>query len=222
MKCLYSLDTHTITELMKRKRPPQIFAPLGNGPYFHSLGIKDEQVHTLDWWEGRRVEINVKTELNNAQVKADAESAPTFNAKLAFDVTCTPAQHFTGRGLHDRFRTLWASWAIQEVVPTESESTTKGIQVYFAGDTGYRAVRDGQDQDAVPTCPAFKEIGERFGGFDFAMIPIGYVDLFWGNISGWVLIDDTELTSRVISCPQSIVHRMIVSPCSRIFGRRKR
>lgn len=167
------LDTHTITELMKRKRPPQIFAPLGNGPYFHSLGIKDELVHTLDWWEGRRVEINVKTELNDVQVKADAESAPTSSAKLAFDVTCTPAQHFTGRGLHDRFRTLWASWAIQEAVPAESASTTKGVQVYFAGDTGYRAVRDGQDQDAVPTCPAFKEIGERFGGFDFAMIPIG-------------------------------------------------
>lgn len=49
MMCLCSLDTHTITELMKRKRPPQIFAPLGNGPYFHSLGIEDELVHTLDW-----------------------------------------------------------------------------------------------------------------------------------------------------------------------------
>ncbi len=23
-------------------------------------------------------------------------------------------------------------------------------------------------------CPAFREIGERFGGFDLAMIPIGY------------------------------------------------
>lgn len=45
--------------------------------------------------------------------------------------------------------------------------------MFFAGDTGYRSVQDGQDEDKVPTCPVFKEIGEHFGGFDFAMIPIG-------------------------------------------------
>jgi N-acyl-phosphatidylethanolamine-hydrolysing phospholipase D len=31
--------------------------------------------------------------------------------------------------------------------------------IYFAGDTGY--------------CPTFKEIGERFGSIDLALIPIG-------------------------------------------------
>jgi len=47
--------------------------------------------------------------------------------------------------------------------------------VYFAGDTGYRAVRDGEDEDKVPVCPAFVEVGERFGGFDMALLPIGWV-----------------------------------------------
>ena len=28
-------------------------------------------------------------------------------------ITCTPAQHFSGRGLFDRNATLWASWAIE-------------------------------------------------------------------------------------------------------------
>ncbi|GLB43039.1 putative beta-lactamase superfamily domain containing protein [Lyophyllum shimeji] len=50
---------------------------------------------------------------------------------------------------------------------------TGGVKVFFGGDTGYRAVLDGQDEDNVPVCPAFKEIGEKFGGFDFAMISIG-------------------------------------------------
>ncbi|OAV99050.1 hypothetical protein PTTG_25441 [Puccinia triticina 1-1 BBBD Race 1] len=39
--------------------------------------------------------------------------------------------------------------------------------VYFAGDTGYRS-----QHDRELTCPAFKEIGERFGPIDFSMIPI--------------------------------------------------
>ena len=47
--------------------------------------------------------------------------------------------------------------------------------VYFAGDTAYRTVRDGEDEDKVPVCPAFAEVGERFGGFDMALLPIGWV-----------------------------------------------
>ena len=47
--------------------------------------------------------------------------------------------------------------------------------VYFAGDTAYRTVRDGEDEDKVPVCPAFAEVGERFGGFDMALLPIGSV-----------------------------------------------
>ena len=33
-------------------------------------------------------------------------------------------------------------------------------------DTGYRASKEG------PTCPVFKQIGEKYGGIDFAAIPI--------------------------------------------------
>jgi N-acyl-phosphatidylethanolamine-hydrolysing phospholipase D len=50
------------------------------------------------------------------------------------------------------------------------------VKVYFAGDTAYRTVLDGEDEDQVPYCPAFEEIGKTFGGFDFAMIPVGYVE----------------------------------------------
>ena len=52
---------------------------------------------------------------------------------------------------------------------------TQGVKVFFGGDIGYRAVKDGEDEEKVPVCPVFKAIGDRFGGFDLAMIPIGSV-----------------------------------------------
>lgn len=71
-----------------------------------------------------------------------------------------------------------------------------GRKVYFAGDTGYRTVRparcdagsggkevEGASEEermealerAAPCCPAFREVGERFGGVDVALVPIGCV-----------------------------------------------
>ncbi|KAF8901317.1 N-acyl-phosphatidylethanolamine-hydrolyzing phospholipase D [Gymnopilus junonius] len=92
---------------------------------------------------------------------------------LAIDITCTPGQHFTGRSLTDFFKSLWAGWAVEEVIEGPTESSREATKVYFAGDTGYRAVLDGQNEDEVPVCPAFETIGNKFGGFDVALIPIG-------------------------------------------------
>ena len=61
-----------------------------------------------------------------------------------------PSQHWSARGLFDRRKTLWASWRIN----------LKGVTVWFAGDTGYN---DKQ----------FKEIGDKLGPVDLALIPIG-------------------------------------------------
>jgi len=66
------------------------------------------------------------------------------------DVTALPSQHWSARGLFDRRETLWASWALN----------LGGEKIWFAGDTGYNPVQ-------------FKEIGERSGPFDVALIPIG-------------------------------------------------
>ncbi|KAG5649858.1 hypothetical protein H0H81_001747 [Sphagnurus paluster] len=150
----FSLDTHTIKVLSKRTRTPHFFAPLGNDDYFKSFGIPETHIHMMDWWDSKRIEVS-----------------PTSGEphKVKVDITCTPAQHFTGRSLFDRFKTLWASWAVEEV----RDAGDPGVNVFFAGDTGYRAVLDGQEEDKVPVCPVFKEIGETFGEFDFAMIPIG-------------------------------------------------
>lgn len=64
-------------------------------------------------------------------------------------VTCVPARHFSGRGLTDRNRRLWAGFVV----------AGKDRRVYHAGDTG---LFDG-----------FAEIGRRLGPLDLAALPIG-------------------------------------------------
>jgi L-ascorbate metabolism protein UlaG (beta-lactamase superfamily) len=73
----------------------------------------------------------------------------------AVGLTATPAQHFSGRTLWDRNTTLWASWVIE----------SGDQRVFFSGDSGY--------------FPGFREIGERFGGFDLALLENGAYDNYW-------------------------------------------
>ncbi|KAF7326807.1 Zn-dependent hydrolase oxidoreductase family [Mycena sanguinolenta] len=155
------MDTTSLQHLLARTSAPHVFAPLGNEPYFHSLGVPASRVHCLDWWDARRVSVT---------------TAGSKSHSFAFDITFTPGQHFTGRGLRDRFKSLWGGWVV-EAVPSESDPTDAATpaRVYFGGDTGYRAVNSSTDDDDadLPVCPAFAEIGDRWGAFDFAMIPIG-------------------------------------------------
>ncbi|KAJ6483934.1 N-acyl-phosphatidylethanolamine-hydrolyzing phospholipase D [Mycena sanguinolenta] len=151
------MDTTSLQHLLARTPAPHVFAPLGNEPYFLSLGVPASRTHCLDWWDARRVSVT---------------TAGSKSHSVAFDVTFTPGQHFTGRGFRDRFKSLWGGWVV-EAVPAESSGATPA-RVYFGGDTGYRAVDSSADDDAdLPVCPAFAEVGSRWGGFDFAMIPIG-------------------------------------------------
>ncbi|KAG8923981.1 hypothetical protein FRC01_012088, partial [Tulasnella sp. 417] len=172
------LDTHSITTLDKLFRP-HFFAPLNNGAYFKSIQVPEERTHILDWWEARNVTVDLPT-----ATSMPPDEAPTSTIKATFEVICTPAQHSTGRGLMDRFHTLWASWAIRD--------PTSGKKAWFGGDTGYRTVRPGENEDDFPVCPEFRKIGEKFGGFDLAFIPIGAYDI-------------RELTSCAHCAPQDSV-----------------
>jgi N-acyl-phosphatidylethanolamine-hydrolysing phospholipase D len=60
--------------------------------------------------------------------------------------------------VRDQRATLWASWIAKQSVGTTPAS------VYHAGDTGYMTTSG--------PCPAFKEIGARYGPFDLALVPI--------------------------------------------------
>ncbi|MCQ6264115.1 MBL fold metallo-hydrolase [Fictibacillus sp. WQ 8-8] len=73
-------------------------------------------------------------------------------------LVCTPARHFSGRSLMDRNTTLWCSWVIKG----------KQSKIFFSGDSGYG--------------PHFKNIGDRYGPFDAAMMECGQYDDRWSEI----------------------------------------
>lgn len=105
--------------------PPLFVVPLGVERRLAGLGIR--HVRRLDWWE--RTEVGGLT------------------------LHLTPAQHWSGRGLTGRNRTLWGGF----VVETRQAPVRR---VYFAGDSGWSA-------------PLFAEIGARFAPIDLALLPIG-------------------------------------------------
>jgi len=107
----------------------QYFTPLGVGNHLIKWGISKNKIHELNWWE----EIN-------------------FNG---IKLICTPARHFSGRGLFDRATTLWCSWVIKG----------NNDNIYFGGDSGYDT--------------HFKEIGEKYGPFDISLMECGQYDEEW-------------------------------------------
>ncbi len=124
------LDYRTIRRLKKHVR--HFYVPLGVGSHLRRWGVDPRRITELDWWDS--VEID------------------------GIQLTATPAQHFSGRGLSDRNRTLWASWAIRG----------SHQNIFFSGDSGYG--------------PHFKEIGDRLGPFDFTMMECGQYNEKWASI----------------------------------------
>jgi len=124
------LDMATIQVLNARVQ--RYFVPLGVGARLQEMGVAPERIEEFDWWQRSR--------------HGDVE------------LVAAPAQHFSGRSLWDRDRTLWASWVIQS-----------GTQrLYYSGDSGY--------------FPGFKQIGQRLGGFDVALMENGAYDAYWPSV----------------------------------------
>lgn len=77
--------------------------------------------------------------------------------ETGFSVDVTPARHFSGRGTKPN-QTLWASFVLQ----------TPATRIFIGGDGGY-------DEH-------FAEIGEKFGGFDLAILENGQYNTSWKYI----------------------------------------
>lgn len=83
-----------------------------------------------------------------------------WESKQVFDsveLIATPARHFSGRGFA-RAKTLWASYVIK----------TPDYKIYVGGDSGYDT--------------HFKEIGDKYGPIDLAMLECGQYNPMWPNI----------------------------------------
>jgi len=175
------LDADTIRQLHQAGQGhTHFFCALGNADWFYAMGIDRNNVTELDWWQAVRVDVAGVGSLN---------------------LTCTPSQHISGRKGWDVGKTLWCSWAVEElqssaltVEPNLPHHTPRQVsdrltsidkhprlrKLFFAGDTGYRAIPptmstsdDSMLYSSLPHCPAFAEIGARFGAFDLALLPIG-------------------------------------------------
>ncbi|MCP5016029.1 MAG: MBL fold metallo-hydrolase [Ketobacter sp.] len=115
------LDEQTIQALGNN---PIYFVPLGLKGWFTELGIDPDRMHEMDWWESRSID--------------------------GVRFTATPSQHWSARGIMDRYQTLWAAWRFD----------SGDFSLWFAGDTGYNPIQ-------------FKDTRERLGPVDLALIPIG-------------------------------------------------
>jgi L-ascorbate metabolism protein UlaG (beta-lactamase superfamily) len=130
------LDRDTVVHLA---RTAEVFlAPLGVGDRLIAWGVDPQKVRQFDWWEGTTID--------------------------GVRFTATPAQHFSGRGLFDGDKTLWASWVIVDGASLDAMQDAE-LRVFFSGDTGYF---DG-----------FREIGRRFGPFDVTLMETGAYDPQW-------------------------------------------
>lgn len=124
------LDYGTIMKL--KGKVNQFFVPLGVGSHLERWGISPDSISEHDWWQEFEFE--------------------------GLQLACTPARHFSGRGLTDRNSTLWCSWVI----------IGQETNIFFSGDGGYG--------------PHFKEIGEKFGPFDLTLMECGQYDARWAAI----------------------------------------
>lgn len=72
-------------------------------------------------------------------------------------ITAAPSRHFSGRGV-TRFKTLWSSFILEY----------ENFRIYLGGDSGYSK--------------AFKQIGDKFGNFDLALLECGQYNEAWPQI----------------------------------------
>lgn len=153
---LTSTDVPTLRALLSNpSSSAHIFVGLNNAAHLSgALNTPLPRFHELDWWDERLLRVSLPSDTGG----------PAVNAEVR--LSCTPSQHVSGRTALDRWHALWAAWVVDDLHSHK--------KLFFGGDTGYRTVRNGEDEDKVPVCPAFSEVGERFGGVDVALLPIGY------------------------------------------------
>ncbi len=124
------LDKQSIIKL--KDKVETFYTTLEVGNHLLRFGIPRRKIVELDWWQSKK--------------------------ENSIEFVCTPAQHFSGRGLFDKDSTLWSSWVIK---------APKG-KFYFGADGGY--------------FKGFKEIAFNHGPFDMTFLEVGAYNSKWKDI----------------------------------------
>ena len=96
------------------------------------------------------------------------------------DITFTPVQHWSARGIFDRNKSLWGGWYF----------TAHGLKLFHAGDSGY-------SKD-------FVDIKNKLGAPDLAFIPIGAYDPEWFMSESHMNPEEAVKVSLDLNAKQSI------------------
>jgi len=125
------LNKYSVQRLIEKS--DKFIVPLAVGARLLDWGVPRHKIVELDWWQEYRLDQNLM-------------------------VAVTPAQHFSGRGITDRNKTLWASWVIK----------TPFHSLFFSGDSGYFS--------------GFKQIGDKYGPFDMTFMECGAYGEGWPKV----------------------------------------
>jgi len=107
---------------------------LGVGELLQRYGVDGKRIDELNWTQSVMV------------------------ADGTLEITAAPARHFSGRGMFNRFETLWSAFILKG----------KKHKVYFGADSGW--------------WEGFGEIGAAYGPFDLTMLEIGAFHELWQAI----------------------------------------
>ena len=124
------LDKPAIKKLDSKVK--KYVCPLGVEKRLIKYGVEAGKITNMAWWEEIKLE--------------------------GIDIACTPARHFSGRSLTDRFETLWAGWVLSD----------GRYKIFESGDSGW------DDH--------FQRIGAKYGSFDLAFIEAGQYNVRWPSV----------------------------------------
>ena len=127
------LGKKTLKKIAKNKSVRHIITPLGVGKYLKHYGFSQDIIHQTDWGDSTKIDD-------------------------IFSVDTHTARHFSGRGMFNKNKSLWASYVLHY----------GDKKIFIGGDSGYGK--------------HFQQIGEQYGKMDWAFLENGQYDAGWREI----------------------------------------
>lgn len=139
------LDYSTIKQI--DEKVGRYIVPLGVENHLERWKINKNKIINMAWWE--------ETEINGLKI------------------ACTPARHYSGRSLNDRYKSLWSSWVFID----------EFHKVFESGDTGFDT--------------HFEEIHNKYGDFDLALLDSGQYDKRWKSTH--MVPEESVLAGKILN-----------------------